>query len=307
MPTTRGASIKAYRERAGKRQRDVAEHLDVTVQTVSGWERDVYDPSTANVERLAAYLGVQPSQLLKNVKGGAEFDPPPPPAPAPRLPAPTDSILGGPLGDALPALLRAAFEAGASAQTTERAEDLLRELTEEAKEPPDPSIGVPGEASCFSDFGQYFGDTGENKLSNFSFSRTPQFRFRSRPHKARRPRPCTVPCLFEPFGPDGAAPSGDISRQPGSDRVIPALVERIRARGDEPNFRASATPEAFPVHGGDEPCQRGPADHVAVAVARPPHSCRVACAFVRVRAVLPPRSSVWGVAVRGHVPRGLGG
>ena len=45
----RGATIRALRQRSGRRLRDVAKHLGVTVQTVSGWELGKQSISAQNL------------------------------------------------------------------------------------------------------------------------------------------------------------------------------------------------------------------------------------------------------------------
>jgi transcriptional regulator with XRE-family HTH domain len=51
-----GTRIRAARKREKKGQRAVAEHLGVTVQAVSGWERDVDQPTREHLFKLALFL-----------------------------------------------------------------------------------------------------------------------------------------------------------------------------------------------------------------------------------------------------------
>lgn len=51
-----GTRIRAARKREKKGQREVAEHLGVTVQAVSGWERGIDQPSREHLFELALFL-----------------------------------------------------------------------------------------------------------------------------------------------------------------------------------------------------------------------------------------------------------
>lgn len=66
-----GARIQALRKKAGLTQAELAERVNVSFQTVSGWERDEYLPDTARLGELAAALGVSMAELVeeKSVPG----------------------------------------------------------------------------------------------------------------------------------------------------------------------------------------------------------------------------------------------
>lgn len=49
---------------AGKRNKDLAEHLGVLGSTVSNWVTNKIQPSVADLFRIAEYLGCEPGELL---------------------------------------------------------------------------------------------------------------------------------------------------------------------------------------------------------------------------------------------------
>jgi len=118
----RGEAIRSLRRRSGRRLRDIAQRLGVTVQTVSGWELGKQTPSTDHLEEIADLFSVSLDVL--GTRGA--YSPPP-------------SRLGE--GD-LPELLLAAFRAGVEARTARRAGELLRELRSETTAPSIPELGL---------------------------------------------------------------------------------------------------------------------------------------------------------------------
>lgn len=59
-----GKSIRAYRERQGITQRELAEKLMVSFQAISAWERGMSIPDLENAVRLANYFGISVDALL---------------------------------------------------------------------------------------------------------------------------------------------------------------------------------------------------------------------------------------------------
>lgn len=53
-----GNQIKQLRQRRGVTQENLAEHLGVTPQAVSKWERGVATPDIAMLPEISAYFGV---------------------------------------------------------------------------------------------------------------------------------------------------------------------------------------------------------------------------------------------------------
>ncbi|CAN5636322.1 hypothetical protein BH24CHL1_BH24CHL1_19010 [soil metagenome] len=51
-------TIRELREERGWTQRELAARLDVTVTSVSGWERRTYEPRASQLRRLAELFGV---------------------------------------------------------------------------------------------------------------------------------------------------------------------------------------------------------------------------------------------------------
>ena len=60
-----GKRIANARKAAGLSQAQVAEHLDVSFQAVSSWERDQTSPDVSNIIGLAKLLNVSISSLLE--------------------------------------------------------------------------------------------------------------------------------------------------------------------------------------------------------------------------------------------------
>jgi transcriptional regulator with XRE-family HTH domain len=58
MTMPQGDDLKAIRLRAGKSQINIADHLIVSKQAVSSWERGYSKPSARCLKRLAKFLGV---------------------------------------------------------------------------------------------------------------------------------------------------------------------------------------------------------------------------------------------------------
>jgi len=56
--------IAAYREREGLSQRELAESVGVSRQTINAIERDRYDPSLELAFKLATYFGCQIEDLF---------------------------------------------------------------------------------------------------------------------------------------------------------------------------------------------------------------------------------------------------
>ena len=63
-----GEVLKSHRTECGMTQEFVAEHLDVSRQTVSKWETGVNEPGTSNLLRLAKLFGVPADALLKEIE-----------------------------------------------------------------------------------------------------------------------------------------------------------------------------------------------------------------------------------------------
>ena len=60
-----GKKIRELRKEKGITQRQLAEHLNVTVQAVSLWEKDKTDPDLANIKLLAKFFNVTTDELLE--------------------------------------------------------------------------------------------------------------------------------------------------------------------------------------------------------------------------------------------------
>jgi transcriptional regulator with XRE-family HTH domain len=68
-PTTKptppfGARLAALRQERGWTQAELAERLGVTVKTVTYYEREVPNPTTRTLSKIAAAFGVDPATLL---------------------------------------------------------------------------------------------------------------------------------------------------------------------------------------------------------------------------------------------------
>lgn len=64
-----GEVLRAHREGCKMTQELVAEKLGVSRQAVSKWEQGKTEPSTTNLVKLAHLYGVDPADLLREVKG----------------------------------------------------------------------------------------------------------------------------------------------------------------------------------------------------------------------------------------------
>ena len=64
-----GEVLRDHRERCKMTQELVAEKLGVSRQAVSKWEQGKAEPSTTNLVKLARLYGVDPADLLREVKG----------------------------------------------------------------------------------------------------------------------------------------------------------------------------------------------------------------------------------------------
>jgi len=60
-----GSNIQALRKAAGLTQAELADRMNVSFQTVSGWERDEYLPDTARLTELASALNAKVSALFE--------------------------------------------------------------------------------------------------------------------------------------------------------------------------------------------------------------------------------------------------
>lgn len=63
-----GETLKEYRVQSKMTQEFVAEHLEVSRQAVSKWERGVSDPSTSNLIAIARLYGISAEELLREVE-----------------------------------------------------------------------------------------------------------------------------------------------------------------------------------------------------------------------------------------------
>ena len=69
-----GERIRFLRRRANLSQEELGEKLDVTRQTISGYETSRLSPSTKSIERMCDLYGINPWWLLYGV-GGPSSDP----------------------------------------------------------------------------------------------------------------------------------------------------------------------------------------------------------------------------------------
>lgn len=63
-----GDALKENRIRCKMTQEFVAEHLGVSRQAVSKWEKGTSDPSTSNLLALAKLFGITAEELLKSIR-----------------------------------------------------------------------------------------------------------------------------------------------------------------------------------------------------------------------------------------------
>lgn len=65
-----GKTIARLRKKTGLTQTEFAQHMDVHQSLVTKWERDVVQPRSKTLERIAEVLGVSTQQLLAGDFGG---------------------------------------------------------------------------------------------------------------------------------------------------------------------------------------------------------------------------------------------
>lgn len=63
-----GEVLRAHRERCKMTQELVAEKIGVSRQAVSKWESGAAEPSTSNLIKVARLYGIDPADLLREVK-----------------------------------------------------------------------------------------------------------------------------------------------------------------------------------------------------------------------------------------------
>lgn len=61
-----GERIRKRREELNKTQEEIANELDISFQAISSWERDIYEPSTENLIKLANILDISLSSLIED-------------------------------------------------------------------------------------------------------------------------------------------------------------------------------------------------------------------------------------------------
>ncbi len=64
-----GWNLRVARRRAGLRQQDLADRLGIYQSGISFWERGGCLPQITSIARLAAALGIEPSDLLRGTEG----------------------------------------------------------------------------------------------------------------------------------------------------------------------------------------------------------------------------------------------
>ena len=64
--------ITLLRKRKGWSQEELGFRLDVSRQAVSKWERGASDPNTANLLALAKLYGMEPEELLAEIREQTE-------------------------------------------------------------------------------------------------------------------------------------------------------------------------------------------------------------------------------------------
>ena len=71
---TTGEKIKAARKKAGLTQNELATKLNVPFQSISQWERDIRNPKTETLKKIAEALAVSPIEIMSNDLRGAFFE-----------------------------------------------------------------------------------------------------------------------------------------------------------------------------------------------------------------------------------------
>lgn len=69
-----GENIKQLRENANMYQKELAQVLNVTSQTISGWEINRTAPDYETLVKIANYFGVSTDYLLNNQKEASEYE-----------------------------------------------------------------------------------------------------------------------------------------------------------------------------------------------------------------------------------------
>lgn len=67
---TLGQRLKFFRKRENKSQKDIFHALDIPQSTLSGWERDKFEPTVSNAVKLAKYLKVSLPDLIGESEKG---------------------------------------------------------------------------------------------------------------------------------------------------------------------------------------------------------------------------------------------
>lgn len=67
---TLGQRLKFFRKRENKSQKDIFRALDIPQSTLSGWERDKFEPTVSNAVKLAKYLKVSLPDLIGETEKG---------------------------------------------------------------------------------------------------------------------------------------------------------------------------------------------------------------------------------------------
>lgn len=67
---TLGQRLKFFRKRENKSQKDIFRALDIPQSTLSGWERDKFEPTVSNAVKLAKYLKVSLPDLIGESEKG---------------------------------------------------------------------------------------------------------------------------------------------------------------------------------------------------------------------------------------------
>ena len=66
-----GRQIQKYREKAGKSQEERAEHVGISITSISNIERGANYPSFENFIKILDFIGTSPNQVLSNSVGSA--------------------------------------------------------------------------------------------------------------------------------------------------------------------------------------------------------------------------------------------